>query len=279
MEGIDSTYSKGKDVVTNFAKEGSIAAQIFSGIGIVILLYIVFSLIFFVWQKILTMFVSTPLILDGLQSASTGIKVSQDPRRGHSKLMKRSSNEINGVEFSYAMWMKIDNWENQEIKWKHVLHKGVEFERPSNNLIEPHKFCEIQAPGIWIHPDTNTIRVYMNTFDSVSEYIDIKNVPINKWFHFGIIFSHRHLDIYFNGYLKKRLKLKSVPKQNYYDVHVSKYGGFQGNYSNIQYFNYAISPSGLQYIVKSGPSFRSVRSTDLNSEIPYLSNRWWTKQD
>ena len=92
--------------------------------------------------------------------------------------------------------------------------------------------------------------------------------------------SHRNLDIYINGFLKRRLKLKGVPRQNYYDLHVSRDGGYQGHYSNIRYYNYAMSMTSLQLSVRNGPNFKSIQSNNgEKSGIPYLSNRWWTESD
>ena len=176
MNAINSTQ------LIEFANSGSIASQIFAGISIVILVYIVLNLLAFMFNRVVNVFVSTPLILDGMQSASTGFKVSQDPHRGNSKLLKRSANEKNGKEFTYSMWMNIDSWENQQTIWKHVLNKGPQYDMDVTKTKEPHEFCEIQAPGIWIHPNTNTIRVYMNTYDSVKEYVDIANIPIKNGF-------------------------------------------------------------------------------------------------
>ncbi len=34
-----------------------------------------------------------------------------------------------------------------------------------------------REPGVWIHPEQNTIRVYMNTQENPLEYVDIENVP------------------------------------------------------------------------------------------------------
>ena len=272
--------AKNSTQLIEFANSGSIASQIFAGITIVILVYIVLNLLAFMFNRVVNVFVSTPLILDGMQSASTGFKVSQDPHRGNSKLLKRSANEKNGIEFTYSMWMNIDSWENQQPIWKHVLHKGPQYDMDVTKTKEPHEFCEIQAPGIWIHPNTNTIRVYMNTYDSVKEYVDIANLPIKKWFHIAIVLSHRNLDIYINGFLKRRLKLKGVPRQNYYDLHVSRDGGYQGHYSNIRYYNYAMSMTSLQLSVRNGPNFKSIQSNNgAKSGIPYLSNRWWTETD
>ena len=44
-----------------------------------------------------------------------------------------------------------------------------------------------------------------------------------------------------------------VPKQNYGDVFVGLNGGFDGNVSNLWYYDYALGTAEIQRIVNSGP--------------------------
>tara|TARA_B100000497_G_scaffold114834_1_gene137790 strand:- start:2494 stop:3366 length:873 start_codon:yes stop_codon:yes gene_type:complete len=271
-----SGFSERMTGVVEWGKEGGIAAQIFTGIAIVIVLYFIINFVFSTVGRIVNMYISTPLIIDGMSTASKGVTISQNPNNGNARLLRRSANEKNGIEFTYSTWMNIDNWENQNNRWKHVFHKGTKFNIPSTGDTPPHEWCEIQAPGLWIHPDKNSLRLYMNTYLQNDVYIDVDNIPISKWFHIAIVFSHRNADIYINGFLKKRLKLDNIPRQNYYNLMISKQGGFSGMYSNFQYFNYALSMTQLQLIVRRGPNFKSYQADPNRKEFkPYLSNQWW----
>ena len=272
--------------VLNWGQEGSIAAQIFLGLAIVFVIYIIVSIISYFFGNLLDSYLSTPKIINGLKSASSSYKLSQNPKDSRARLLRRSSNQRNGIEFTYMTWMFIDGWEGQSKKWKHVLHKGPVYKVPSeeigqeyptvDDMTPPHKFSEIQAPGIWMFPDSNKIRIYMNTFNSTEEFVDIDNIPISKWFHLSVVLSHRTVDVYFNGVLKERLRLSGVPKQNYYDIHVSRDGGFQGYLSDLRYFNYAIRMTELMAIISKGPNLtQSELDMKNKSQIPYLSNRFW----
>ena len=64
--------------------------------------------------------------------------------------------------------MYIDNWDYKTGVWKHVFHKGNDDSWPD------------RAPGVWIHPDKNALRVYMNTYKKINEYLDIPNIPIKN---------------------------------------------------------------------------------------------------
>lgn len=256
-------------------QEGSIAAQIFLGIFIVCVIYLIIYIVSTITSRVLHASLSTPFIIRGLRTASTPLTLVQNAKS--SKLIMRSKNEKNGIEFTYATWMKIDAWETQTDAWKHVFHKGVNFELPSHAAAEPHDFCEIQAPGLWIHPKQNTLRFYMNTFNSAHKFVDIPNIPIQKWFHVAIIVSHRSFDVYINGFLKEHVDLKDVPRQNYNDLHVTRNGGFQGHLSQFQYFNYALRPVELNILTQKGPSLKTYTETSQNMKnyIPYLSTQWW----
>lgn len=266
------------DTVYDYMTADSLAAQIFLGIAIVVLIYILLRTIHYAHMTFAQGTLSRPKILNGLHSSSVSFVVSQNPKHGGSKLLRRSVDEKNGIEFSYTMWVNIEGWDTQPRKWKHMFHKGAQFDDTGDAKKEPHDIVDIQAPGMWLHPETNEIRVYMNTFKSTREFLTIDNIPISKWFHIAIVLSHRHLDVYINGFLRKRMTLNGVPKQNYYDLHVSKHGGFQGHYSNMQYYNYALSMAPLQMIVKKGPNFKMYNDDDARkSHIPYLADTWWTE--
>lgn len=273
MESI----TKNSVLVQNWAQEGSLAAQIFLGIFLVLVIYVIFSVISFIAGNLINSYLSSPKIFDGIKSASTSFKLSQNPKDNNSRLLRRSSNQKNGIEFTYMTWIFIDGWESQSKKWKHIFHKGPVYDEPLNDMTPPHKFCEIQAPGMWLFPDTNKIRVYMNTFSSTKEYVDIENIPIGKWFNIALVLSHRSLDVYVNGFLIERMELNAVPKQNYYDLHVTRNGGFQGYLSDIRYFNYAVRMTQLNALVSKGPNFRETNllGSANRRHYPYLSNRFW----
>jgi len=174
----------------------------------------------------------------------------------------RSVNETSGMEFSYTMWLFCDDWFNHNAgKWKHILHKGNKNSWPG------------RTPGIWFHPDFNILRVYVNTFESIADnFVDVSNIPIKKWFHLSVILSNRHLDIYINGLLKKRLVLNGIARQNYGNIYINDRGGFSGFMSRIRYYDYAINPLEIEYEVKRGPSPIKLESYE---KPPYLSTNYW----
>ncbi len=178
---------------------------------------------------------------------------------GH--LIKPSTDGQFGIEFSYAMWIYITDWTYKNDEYKHILHKG-------NNSAMP-----LQAPGIWLYPKENKIAINMNTFYSVKESCDIGNIPIGKWFHLTVVVIGKNMDVYVNGNLKKRCEFKGVPKQNYGDVYINLWGGFDGFLSKVRYFNYSLPYFKIEQIVSDGPS--QAPCVDSNIRPPYFAKDWW----
>ena len=140
----------------------------------------------------------SPMIFEASKNAKNSMIVSQDPSNENSVMLYRSDNQ-NGIQFTYSFWFVIENMEYKFGEWKHMFHKGNKTSYPN------------RAPGVFIHPDKNSIRIYMNTMNDILEYVDIDNVPIQRWVHMVISLNHQYLDVYVNGRLKKRHEFKSTP--------------------------------------------------------------------
>ena len=90
------------------------------------------------------------------------------------------------------------------------------------------------------------------------EYVDVDNIPVRKWFHIAISLNHKYLDIYFNGQLRKRKELDSLPRQNYGEFWAGLFGGFEGYISKLQYHRKALDYKEVEAIVRESIVFISV---------------------
>lgn len=176
--------------------------------------------------------------------------------------IKRSENEIYGAEFTYTFWMYINDWSYKYNQWKHVFHKGNMTSWP------------LRAPGVWLHPTRNAMRIYMNTYSKIGDWVQVENIPVKKWFHTAIVLKQRNLDVFINGDMVKSYKLFGLPKQNYGDLFIHRLSGYDGFTSRLRYFNYAISYSELDKLIKQGPS--PIGCSASNDLPPYLASSWWT---
>ena len=66
----------------------------------------------------------SPYLFKGMVDAKTMQIIPQDPTDSNAVTIMRSDNEQNGVEFTYSVWMFIDDLVYQQGQYKHVFHKG-----------------------------------------------------------------------------------------------------------------------------------------------------------
>ena len=215
------------------------------------------------------------ILVDGYINGSDSTIISQNPDIKKSITVIRSSNEKTGIEFTWSVWLFLNGFTN-DTKYHHVFNKGNK-ESDDQGIVSPNN-----APGLYINPKYDGIRVIMNSFnDPLSDTIDITDLPIAKWMNVVIRVQGRNCDVYVNGRLTKRRIMKDVVKQNYDDVNVCLNGGFAGYLSSLTYYNNAISIAEIQDILVSGPKMKSAsRSFDDNFNRPrYLADRWYFDQN
>ena len=212
----------------------------------------------------------SPQLINGMVDAKHQIVFPQDPSNNDAVTIYRSINENQGIEFTWSVWIFINNLQYLEGQYKHIFHKG------NSNLEKTGLNFPNNAPGLYLAPNTNSLVVMMNTFNVINEEITIPDVPINKWFNVIIRCKNTTLDVYANGTIIRSINLVGVPKQNYGDVYVGMNGGFDGNVSNLWYYNYALGTAAIQKIVSDGPNTNMIGSTGMNDKSRnYLSLRWF----
>ena len=235
-------------------------------------------------------------------SSSKSIVFKQDPNNIANKTLPVSENQLSGIEFSYSTFLYIneDSDDGTGTKsWKSVFYKGYESSP-----------FPLLGPGVFVSSGETepTLRIMMNTYDKWFNKLDIKNIPINKWFHLAIVVRSGSLDAYVNGNLANKLSLKgTLPYQNYQPlilfpntktlegdfsnnangVTTEKRGvpagetffingKFSGYISNMIYFTYALTYSEIQAQLNVGPSDKfDEQSMD---KPPYLMDSWWTQR-
>ena len=232
---------------------------------------------------------NNPILVKGMIDARRKMEITQDPAIKESIPILRSTNEFQGMQFTWSIWIFIEdtNYTNSTNKLKHIFHKGS-INKNVDGIYQPNN-----APGLYLDTRNagnsrgmkNNLVVLMSTFDNeVQKYkqtkdkIIIPNIPSNKWINIIIRLSDQNiLDVYINGTMKKRNKLKSVPKQNYGNVHICYDGGFDGYLSELRYFNSAIGTNMIQNIVDKGPNLALLTDSDIYKAKPYyLSNQWYS---
>jgi hypothetical protein len=216
-------------------------------------------------------------------------------RSGDYPLIYNSENEVNGMEFSYSMYLFIspDTFEStvatackgkkdqDATRLKHIFHKGSKDSFP------------LLAPGLFCDGSKNTLRLYMNSTTAWDNYVEIPNVPIGKWFHLVIIQKGKYLDVYVNGNVTVRHQFDTVPKLNYghvymlYPITFPKSAGdrklsipftvdgpIKGMVSRVKYYAYALNYSQIDGLYREGPS-KVIVSNSFSEQPPYFHDDWW----
>jgi hypothetical protein len=260
---------------------------------------IVFSILFYIGSKIIYYFMSppqTPYLISGMKDAAEGVTITQNIGAKTSIPIIRSENQYGGVEFTYSLWIYVNNINyNETIDFKHVFNKGS----PPNSVGEGGSglFGPNNSPGVYLYTGKKNIsdnliekypvlgmlvrmNVFHNNASAKKAYYDdiyIDAIPIKKWV--GVIIkvtSQNIVDIYINGTLTKRHKLSNIVKQNYDNLYVNYNGGFSGNLSDLKYYNYAIGTLEIDALTTKGPNLQIKKDSNIELSKPqYLSSQWY----
>jgi len=271
MSDTFNTFSTNTGNNNNFTESNSLVAK-FSFLLLVIFMFILLLNVGISIISWLTKPSASPKLINGMIDATQMVTFTQDPSLNGSATIYRSNNATDGIEFTWSVWIFINNLQYLEGQYKHVFYKG------NNNLESNGLNFPNNAPGLYIAPNTNALVVMMNTFNDINEETVIPDIPLNKWVNVIIRCQNNKLDIYVNGTITRSVQLMGVPKQNYGDVFVAGNGGFNGYISNLWYYNYALGTSDIANISSKGPNTTLTSTSSLNTVLKdpnYLSLRWY----
>jgi hypothetical protein len=260
---------------------------------------IVIFLIFFSIEALIKTYykysMSKTVIVANTIMSSQSIVVRQDPSDPNAKMLLHSDNEFSGVEFTYSFFLFVDPATfDTSNGLKHVFYKGYSTPFP------------LLGPAVFVRSDENTLRIFMNSYKSWYSYVDIQNVPVQKWFYVAIVFRANTLEVYINGNLKGRIPMeKTYPYQNYQNLIVfgkstfnsnttlgnklvnlqgveedfKVTGTMAGQLSRFYHYRYALSFAEIQANANMGPS-STIDMPTTQSANSYLQNSlvdsWYT---
>jgi hypothetical protein len=221
--------------------------------------------------------------------------IPQNPNDSTYPLLYPSSNERNGLEFSFSCHLFVDpesfqqtitdscgNTTTQQMTGlRHIFHKG-------NRNIYP-----LMSPGVFLHADKNTLRITMNSEGNWNNYVDIPNIPVGKWFHLVITMKGQFMDVYLNGNIASRKEFTTVPKINFGSIYILQdrkfpesgagsenmrnvkfTGAMKGMISRLKYYAFALNYSQIDSLYREGPS-KKIESPSFTQTPPYFRDDWW----
>jgi hypothetical protein len=270
----------------NSSTVGSNAIQQFVfPVIIVLVLYCMFMFLEIMYKYINRLSVNRVELLPNTSTSDNTKTISQNPLLTDKTLIQLSDNERTGIEFTYSFYLFVNPSSfTQDDGLLHIFHKGYASQFP------------LLGPGVYMRSNKNTLRVYMNTFKTWNNFVEIDNFPLNKWVHVAIVCTNDALEIFINGNLAKKLSFDGfVPYQNYQDLvcfsrrriikkismdinappDFNVFRAMTGMLSRLTYFNYALCYAEIQKEMDQGPSSK-MDSAILADAPPYLADTWWT---
>jgi len=240
----------------------------------------------------------TPVVMNGMQDGDKSKKFNVNPNKAGSTPIFRSDNENAGLEFTWSIWINVEEdtvTGSASERIYHVFNKGENTQNTGTN------YFDINGPGVYLKKTqagagtTNQLdlQVLMDVHDSPAKdntdlQIDITSLTVNKWINIIIRGKHDTIDIFIGGILVKRQKFSRVLKQNYGHIYVgqdlndgsgSVERGFKGKISGLTYFDHAIGTTKMLEIQKMGPNLTSLGKEDYEYTLNnFFSNVWYSGQ-
>jgi hypothetical protein len=288
LDSIKSTASNTFNDFSNQAQVGSTATTQYlssntavAKFAFLILILIVFVFLIGLGITLISYFTSpynNPYLISGMVDGSTPITVFQDPKQQKSVPIMRSNNQNTGLEFTWSIWLLINDLGDDVNKYQHIFSKGNNTFDTTTGLATVNN-----APGLYLTPNNNTLHIIVdsNNPTDVNTVIDVSNIPLRKWVHVAIRVQNTIVDVYINGTVAKRLLMINPPKQNYNDVYVCNNNGFSGKISDLRYFSRALNVFDINSIIAWGPNTSpgKVATVDKSAQNifngNYLSDAWY----
>ena len=187
-------------------------------------------------------------------------KVSSD----YSTTIPVSKDQSEGLVFSYAGWVRIDDFTYRYGEQKIIFVKGAD------NL-------KSVCPALVLDANTNSFLVILDTYGT-REIVPISNIPSKKWIHFAIVVEQTAVNIYINGTLHTHHTLNQLPRQNTGPVHLSPKGGFAGKLGQLEYFPNVLKSSDVSALSLVAPEVDK-SDNGIGTLPPYFDRTWWIKKN
>jgi len=272
----------------NSNQPGGMVQQMLMSIVWVFLTYLALIFVELIYKYINRLSVNRTVLLPNTYiTDDKSVNIPQNPNVIGAKTVNLSDNERSGIEFSYSFYLYVHpSAFRQEDGLLHIFHKGYANQFP------------LLAPGVYMRSNTNTLRIYMNSFKTWNNFVEVDNFPVQKWVHVVIVCKNSALEIFVNGNLSRKMSFDGyAPYQNYQDVccfsnrilHLTQtqvpstddsgfhvFGVMKGMLSRLNYFNYALCYAEIQKLMNEGPSTK-MDSSIMNNVPPYLDDTWWSQ--
>uniref|UniRef100_A0A6C0EJB2 Kringle domain-containing protein n=1 Tax=viral metagenome TaxID=1070528 RepID=A0A6C0EJB2_9ZZZZ len=137
-------------------KSNNAFAMISGSIGFLIVIFIIYS----VYKYFKNKSIEQPYLIKYPRRGELIIDVDKDGKESYKNSYQYFKNKVItqsqvGYDYSYSIWLKIDDWDYKFNKPKHIFHKGPRDARYVN-------------PGVWLYPKDNNLMIRVDTHNRLS---------------------------------------------------------------------------------------------------------------
>ena len=143
----------------------------------ILFVFVIFIVLLRIGSYIITLLFTpseSPIVLNGMVSGTSYMKVQVNPTKDDPKPIYRSINEDQGMEFTWNTWVYIDNIFNDSnsiMKSRRIFTKGGNEDIDHDIILGTEKLHNELlnvSPGLFLKPNENTLVFVLNTFDESS---------------------------------------------------------------------------------------------------------------
>lgn len=157
-----------------------------------------------------------------------------------------SSESNSSANFTYSIWLYVDNWNYKYGVPKVVLAHGSDTSAKGGF-------------GIVLGGMQNDLNIAVETYpnqgssEGSSHTCNVQNIPLQKWVHCLVSLYGKSLDVYIDGKLVRTCVMPGIAKvDTSKDAYITPLGGFSGYTSAFQFWPNATNPQEAYNIYKQG---------------------------
>ena len=167
---------------------------------------------------------------------------SQHPGTSAQSVSASSVTGSNAANYSFSIWMYIENWGHGYGRRKMVMTRG-------NGDVKVYLAPELNNLVF----ETNLAQNAGDTSGPPVASCTLENIPLQTWTNVVIVVQDRAVSMYLDGKLVRSCLFDGVPQPVVgSDFHITPGGGFQGYTAGATFYSRAIGPAEAYGIYKSG---------------------------
>ena len=196
-----------------------------------------------------------------------------------------------GFNYSIHVTIYIENYYNNYGTWRHIFHKGTPIEKDkvldykwydetNNSWDEVLADMPKQAPGLWLHPNQNTLRfvleteyekehcpfthanpktslrlqakqpIELNPPKSQIQYMDIPDIPVQTPVSLTFLINSNNVTIYYNGKMRNIYTFKGKPVLNRGPLYFHAPKSYGGELLDFYFFPIKINEEKIKQLIK-----------------------------